>query len=120
MDGLTRVLILLAGGLAVAVIALAAVLLIPSDNDSGPSRNASTDAENFDFSNLNRIIEILGRDYVKPDNLDGQTLYEAAIQGMLNVLNDSGTFYVDPTSFELDTALTGSFDGIGATISAQE
>ncbi|MPZ50064.1 MAG: PDZ domain-containing protein [Dehalococcoidia bacterium] len=38
---------------------------------------------------------------------------------MLNVLNDSGTFYVDPTSFELDTALTGSFDGIGATISQQ-
>jgi carboxyl-terminal processing protease len=120
MDGLTKVLILLAGGLAVAVIALGAVLLIPSDDNDSPGRNASTDAQNYDFSNLNRIIEILGRDYVKPDNLDGQTLYEAAIQGMLNVLNDSGTFYVDPTSFELDTALTGSFDGIGATISAQE
>jgi carboxyl-terminal processing protease len=117
-DRLTKALIGLAAVLAVTVIGLAAFIAgRETGSDSTPA--ASSASDDFDFSILNRIQEILGRDYVKPDNLDSQTLYEAAITGMLNVLNDSGTFYVDPTSFELDTALTGSFDGIGATISQQ-
>lgn len=108
----------LAAVLAVTVIALGAFIL-GRESNAGSSTSVAASSDEFDFSILNRIRDILSRDYARQDNLDDQTLYEAAIQGMLNVLNDSGTFYVDPTSFELDTALTGSFDGIGATISQQ-
>jgi carboxyl-terminal processing protease len=61
----------------------------------------------------------LGRDYVKPDNLDDQTLYEAAINGLLNSLNDSGTYYVDPETYKVNVLPSGTFEGIGATISQQ-
>jgi carboxyl-terminal processing protease len=101
----------------VVVIALGAFI---AGRETKDSETIASTSDDFDFSVLNRVREILGRDYVKPENLDDQTLYEAAVQGMLNVLNDSGTFYVDPTSYKLDTALTGSFDGIGATIAQQD
>ncbi len=40
---------------------------------------------------------------------------------MLQVLNDSGTYYVDPQTYKVDTSTTlqGGFDGIGATIAEQ-
>jgi carboxyl-terminal processing protease len=111
------------GAGAVFIVAGVAMAFFFIGRESAPEQRRSIvtsgDPGTYDFRVLNDIMSILERDYVKPDNLDDQTLYEAAITGLLNVLNDSGTFYVDPTSFELDTALTGSFDGIGATISAQ-
>ena len=75
----------------------------------------------YDFNVLNEILEILHDDYARPDNLDDQTLYEAAIDGFLGVLNDSGTYYVDPETYRVSTTpvLSGGFNGIGATISVQ-
>ncbi len=75
----------------------------------------------YDFNVLNEILEILHDDYARPDNLDDQTLYEAAIDGFLGVLNDSGTYYVDPETYRVSTTpvLSGGFNGIGATISLQ-
>jgi carboxyl-terminal processing protease len=114
--------LLAAGGIAIIFVGIALTFfyLGRETADGSPRRTARTVEEStYDFSVLNEIRNILMRDYAKPENLDDQTLYEAAIQGLLNVLNDSGTYYVDPTDFELDTVLTGAFDGIGATISAQ-
>ena len=75
----------------------------------------------YDFNVLNEILEILHDDYARPDNLDDQTLYEAAIDGFLGVLNDSGTYYIDPETYRVSTTpvLSGGFNGIGATISVQ-
>ena len=75
----------------------------------------------YDFNVLNEILEILHDDYARLDNLDDQTLYEAAIDGFLGVLNDSGTYYVDPETYRVSTTpvLSGGFNGIGATISVQ-
>jgi carboxyl-terminal processing protease len=106
----------LAGVLAVVALAGGAFFL---GRGTATEAKGSDTTREFDFSVLNEIRDILARDYVKPDNLDDQTLYESAIQGFLNTLNDTGTFYVDPTSFKLDTGLTGTFDGIGATVSQQ-
>ncbi len=117
-SGKLRVLAALAAVLAVVVIGLALFMVGRETAPNGRPR-ASAAPDEYDFSVLNDIRSILQRDYVKTENLDDQTLYEAAIQGLINVLNDSGTFYVDPTSFQLDTTLTGSFDGIGATVSQQ-
>ncbi len=90
-----------------------------SDSSGTPAAETSTSQYNYDI--LNQIWNILHREYAKQDNLDQQTLYEAAINGALNVLNDSGTYYVDPETFKVSTSttLSGGFDGIGATISQQ-
>lgn len=86
--------------------------------DSAAAVSAGASSE-YDFSNLNDIVRLLQNDYVKPDNIDPQTLYEAAINGITGVLNDSGTYYIDPNTYRLDTVLTGGFDGIGATVAQQ-
>ena len=72
-----------------------------------------------DFDVLNQIYKILGDEYVEPDLLDGQALYEAAINGLLGSLSDSGTFYVDPTTYRVNVLPSGTFEGIGATVSQQ-
>jgi carboxyl-terminal processing protease len=120
------------GSLTKALIGVAVLLVIAvpvlaffagresAGGDDGGSTRAAAESE-YDFDVLNEMLSILKEDYAKQDNLDDQTLYEAAIQGMLEVLNDSGTYYVDPTTYRVDTSptLQGGFDGIGATISEQ-
>jgi len=77
------------------------------------------DGSNVDLSTLQQIINILDEDYINRDNLDQQALYEAAIQGMLDSLADTGTFYIDPVTYQLSVGPTGSFEGIGATVQEQ-
>jgi len=72
-----------------------------------------------DFRTLQQIIAILEDEYFDREALDAQLLYEAAINGMLDSLADTGTFYVDPTSYELSLGPSGSFEGIGATVNQQ-
>ncbi len=78
------------------------------------SGSASTD-----FKNLNDIYKILQGKYVDPDLVDRETLYQAAINGLLKTLPDSGTFYVDPTTVKIGVGPSGKFDGIGATVASQ-
>lgn len=106
-----------AGALMVALLVV--VFVVGRESASDDSATAATTAREFDYSILNDIRNVLGRDYVKPDNLDDQTLFEAAVNGMLNVLNDSGTYYVAPEEFQTETIQSGSFDGIGATVSQE-
>lgn len=87
-----------------------------SQLNSSPSTSASA---NVDFGTLNQIVGLLERDYLGRENLDEQALYEAAIKGMLDSLSDSGTYYVDPSTLLRRAASSGSFEGIGATVSQQ-
>jgi carboxyl-terminal processing protease len=124
-DALTKILAAVAGVLLLGVVALLFFFVgretAPASGRAAVNTGNGTAAvsSEFDFSILNDIRNILGREYVRPDNLDDQTLYEAAINGLLNVLNDSGTFYVDPSTYKVSVLPSGSFDGIGATISQQ-
>ena len=115
-DNLKRILIGLTVVLLVGIVGSVAFVVGRESQSSATIRTA--DAE-FDYSVLNQVKEILGENYVKPDNLDDEALFEAAVNGMLGLLNDDGTYYVRPSDFQLDTTLTGSFEGIGATISSQ-
>lgn len=123
LDSLTKVLIGVAGTLFIVVIAL--LFFVIGQETAGKtattSRPVASDngSSQFDYSILNDIRTILERDYVKPDNLDDQTLYEAAINGVLNTLNDSGTYYIDPETYKISFLPSGTFEGIGATISQQ-
>jgi carboxyl-terminal processing protease len=122
---MTKTLIGVAVVLLMVVIALGAFVVgrESGNSDSGTSTAAKTSSpatnSQYDYSILNDIRAILARDYVKPDNLDDQTLYEAAINGLLNSLNDSGTYYLDPQTYKATDPPSGTFDGIGATISQQ-
>ncbi len=119
-DKLVRVLLGLAAVLFIFIVAVAG-FAIGRETSNGTSEAATaTDATNgqYNYDVLNQIRSLLGRYYVRPENLDDQTLFEGAVNGMLNVLDDAGTYYVDPETNQRSTLLTGSFEGIGATISS--
>jgi carboxyl-terminal processing protease len=122
MSPLTKALIGVAILIVVIALPVVAFLAGRESNSGDDGGNTTTQVSSeYDFDVLNDMVRILKRDYAKQDNLDDQTLYEAAIQGMLEVLNDSGTYYVDPQTYKVDTSTTlqGGFDGIGATIAEQ-
>jgi carboxyl-terminal processing protease len=113
--------------LAAAVIALAfSVGFVVNDTNGGGSQPTGTSEaglssnEKVDFKTLNQILDILSKEYVDPDRLDDRSLYEAAINGLLKSLSDTGTFYVDPDTYRIAVLpSSGAFEGIGATVSQQ-
>jgi carboxyl-terminal processing protease len=119
-EKLVRVLLGLSAVVLVVIVAVAAFAVgrETADDDSGSATAASTDSGQYDYDILNQIRSLLDRYYVRPENLDDQTLFEGAVNGMLDVLDDAGTYYVDPDTNQRSTLLTGSFEGIGATISS--
>lgn len=74
------------------------------------------DAE-IDFGILDEIFAILEEDFVEPDRVDRELLFEGAIQGIFDALGDPHSVYLDPESYLLSqTDIEGSFEGIGASI----
>jgi len=108
--------------LMMAAVALSFALGYAFNEGGGEPLGAQTSAPEegqYDFSTLNQIHDILRDDYVEPERLDDETLYESAISGLLTPLSDSGTFYVDPTTYQVSVGPGGTFEGIGATVSQQ-
>jgi carboxyl-terminal processing protease len=113
--------------LAAAVIAFAfSVGVVVNDTNGGGSQTAApaeaglSSSEKVDFKTLNQILDILNKEYVDPTRLDDRALYEAAINGLLQSLSDRGTFYVDPDTYRVNVLpSSGTFEGIGATVSQQ-
>ncbi len=73
------------------------------------------------FDSVEQAWNIILNDYVEPDKLDVNQLSQAAIEGMLEALDDPYTTYLDSEAyqFSLDD-LEGKFEGIGATVSMNE
>ena len=92
------------------------------DDSSGSSSNINIGSRDgdIDFDTLNQIVDILRDEYFNREALDEELLFEAAIAGMLDSLADTGTFYIDPTSYQLSLGPSGSFEGIGATVNQQD
>ena len=115
--------------LGALLIALALTIgYIANGGDGGAPTVPETEREvddaagvgQFDFNTLDQILDILKRDYINRDNLDNQSLYEAAINGLVESLADTGTFYIDPISYQLSIGPSGTFEGIGATVQEQD
>jgi carboxyl-terminal processing protease len=110
-------------------LALTFTLGFVANDDGGSSASGAPDElasedvpagdSDLSFETLDGIVDILESDYVGRDNLDDQALYEAAINGMLETLADTGTFYVDPSVYQTAVGPSGTFEGIGATVSEQ-
>jgi carboxyl-terminal processing protease len=65
--------------------------------------------------------DIISQDYVEPDKVNASELNRAAVEAMVNALNDPYTAYLDPEEYELNiTRQEGTFGGIGATVGVRE
>lgn len=114
------------GLLAASILVLAFAVGYVWRGDGGTTSGALPSAADSqkpptegDFANLNQIFKLLQDKYVDPNLVDQQTLYQAAITGMLQTFPDSGTFYVDPNTVKTSVGPSGKFDGIGATVASQ-
>jgi carboxyl-terminal processing protease len=118
---LTWTLAVLLGALLLALVfVLGQVTSDGSGGSSSANQNAPADGDDVDFSTLDDIVDILERDYFGRDNIDEDALYQAAVQGMVESLADTGTFYIDPSSYQTSVGPSGSFDGIGATVNEDQ
>lgn len=92
------------------------------DDPSGSRENVTatnTDAA-FSADLLNEIVNVLQSQYVDRQNLDPEALRQAAINGILQSLNDRETSYISAdelNDFEFESGSV--YEGIGATVSDQ-
>jgi len=64
---------------------------------------------------------IIFQDYVDKSKLDPTKLSQAAIEGMLEELNDPYTAYLDPETYKLAmSSVEGQFEGIGASVGVRD
>ena len=65
---------------------------------------------------LYTIFDFVQKNYV--DEVDAETLYEGAIKGLMQSLDDPYTSYLDPDTIrDLNDTTTGNFGGVGLSIS---
>jgi len=115
--------------LLVAVGYLGRVVL--EDNEPGATETAASGAaeadsaasslSDIDFALIDEIIDILEEDFVEPDRVDRELLYEGAVNGLFQALGDPHSVYIDPNTYALSRDdFSGAFQGIGATVSSQD
>jgi carboxyl-terminal processing protease len=104
---------------SILVLAFAFGYVVRGDGDAEGSGGGQEAAGETDFSNLNQIMRLLEERYVDPDLIDRDLLYENAVNGLLQTLPDTGTFYVDPQTVQTSIGPSGTFEGIGATVAEE-
>lgn len=64
---------------------------------------------------------IIFQDYVERDKLDANKMSQAAIEGMVEALDDPYTSYLDPETYQLTlSSLEGRFEGVGAQVAIED
>ena len=75
----------------------------------------------LDSGILDEILDILAQDFVDPDRIDRELLFEGAIDGIFAALGDPHSTYIDPTTYAVNRDdFSGAFQGIGATVARQD
>src|SRR3989304_6801292 len=65
--------------------------------------------------------DIIAGKYVEPDRLNSANMTRAAIQGIIDTLNDPYTTYLSPQEYSFSqSSISGEFDGIGAVVNVQD
>ncbi len=73
------------------------------------------------FASVEQAWNIILDDYVEKDRIDADQLSQAAIEGMLELLDDPYTTYLDKESYQFSFGdLEGKFEGIGAVITVDD
>jgi carboxyl-terminal processing protease len=107
------------GALVVTLAAVTFALGVTFERNRGGGSEASMAQGAPDFDALNEIYGLLQRDYVDQSLISGQTLTQAAINGMVKSLTDTGTYYIDPQTYNTSITPSGIFEGIGANVTQQ-
>ncbi|MCJ7605362.1 MAG: S41 family peptidase, partial [Dehalococcoidales bacterium] len=67
------------------------------------------------------VWDIIGEEYVDPSRFDTDNLSRAAIEGMIDLLDDPYTSFLDDNGYELfSSRLAGGFEGIGAYVTMDD
>jgi len=70
---------------------------------------------------IEQAWNIIFRDYVDKDRLNASTLSQAAIEGMIEAIDDPYTSYLNAEDYRLSlTSLEGEFGGIGAHVTVED
>jgi len=73
------------------------------------------------LDSIERVWDIIFRDYVDKGKLDAEALAQGAIRGMVEALDDPYTSYLDTAAYELSmNSLEGKFEGIGAYVTVED
>ncbi len=98
-------------------LALLAILLFTSLAGCVPSLSGTAGG----LEPVEEAIKYLRQEYVEPDKLDSQEMSRAAIEGMLDELDDPWTYYLSPETYQLhQKSRQGRYHGIGARVSLEE
>ena len=74
-----------------------------------------------DFASVRQAWNIILSDYVENYDIDRDELSQAAIEGMLELLDDPYTTYLDNEAYQSSlNDLTGEFEGIGAVVTTND
>ena len=81
------------------------------------STKKDTKASSFQYmKKLNNVFDYVQQNYV--DEIDPSVLYEGALKGMLEALEDPYTLYLDSDYMrDLQDTTAGNFGGVGLSIS---
>ncbi len=103
---------------------LALLILVVGLACQSPSAGAPVQTDSQGMSVLDEAIAILREDYVDPSApvlADPALRNKAAIQGILDELDDPYTSYLDKEERQLwESSFAGSFEGIGATVDVDD
>ena len=125
-NALVGVLVALIGVMLVAAGFLGRVATEPDSNGATATAaiadTASDSAQSpIDYDLIGEILDVLEREFVEPDRVDTEFLFEGAIQGVFDALGDPHSTYIDPNTWAISrNEFSGSFQGIGANVSLQD
>ena len=119
-NALIAVLVSMVGALLVAVGFLGRVVTEPESEAVAVVAPVDAEAAEIDYGIIGEILDVLEQDFVDPDRVDREFLFEGAIQGVFDALGDPHSTYIDPATWAISRGtFSGTFQGIGATVSVE-
>ncbi|HEY86733.1 MAG TPA: S41 family peptidase [Dehalococcoidia bacterium] len=104
-----------------AVILLLGVILTLSFGAGCFVATRTQTALNQGLDSVVQVWSIIFDNYVERDELDTDILSQAAIEGMVEALDDPYTSYMDVETYQLNlNSIEGKFEGIGAQVAVRD
>lgn len=97
------------------------VAVQPDRDEEGEDAAELAPGRESRFALLDEIVEVLDREFVEPARFESLDTRQAAINGILDALEDEHTVFIDAERYRLASEdIGGSFEGIGATVNIVE
>ena len=98
-------------------VAVPAAVQPSDDEDDQRAVSADNSGRASRFAILDEIVEVLDKDFVDPAKFESLDTRQAAIDGIIEALDDPHTVFIDVERYRLASEdIGGSFEGIGATV----